>query len=648
MSLVRFDGFEFDHAAYRLRHDGERVAVEPKVLELLAFLIEHRDRVVSKQELLDAVWPDQYVTESVLTQSVYEIRKALGESSRDQGRIRTVHGRGYQFRGEVEVVEPESPVEREPTTESRPEGQAERRRPRHTVWLAAVLIAALSVTAWVRWGRNTSPPAETTLDPRRSVAMALLPIEPNSSNPQFSLLALSMTDLLTLRLQEIPGITLRGIDYVVDPTFSYDSIEQFALEAGVTHVLTGSLQAGADQNHAVLSARLAEVAPDWPARSVPLGSFELPLLRDAASTSRFTQARDDIAGRLLKAVLPALPQARPEAGMTSNVEAYRLYLTAIQSMLANTCDQQEAIGLLSHALELDPGFAYAALRLSWAHYVQVWACGADAVHYQHALVAAEQALEISPSLIDAHYVESTILVETGRVEEAYRHVQRAPRNVFHGFTREYPLRFAGYLSEAEKWMRIGLESDPLFYSTSLTGEAPNVLLYQNRFDEYLATLSAGDSAYHRFYRGLAEYLRGNDEIATEILEPAFRKNPEDVFGRFAHALLSIIEGDLEAARVIVRKIIDQRRSLDATDGEMTYKQAQLLALAGDVEGALEEFRLAVESGFVCVPYFAIDPAIESLRARPDFGEVYRQALDRHLAFGRMFDLTQYLPEVEVP
>ena len=100
---VRFGSVEFDGPGRRLRRDGSDVAVEPQVFDVLAYLIEHRQRVVPKEELLDEVWGDRFVSESAITSRVKSVRQAVGDDGRAQRIIRTVHGRGYQFVAEVEV-----------------------------------------------------------------------------------------------------------------------------------------------------------------------------------------------------------------------------------------------------------------------------------------------------------------------------------------------------------------------------------------------------------------------------------------------------------------------------------------------------------------------------------------------------------------
>src|ERR1700722_3212616 len=102
--VYRFDQFEVDDREFRLTDDGTPVQLEPKVLRLLVYLIENRNRLVRKQELLDAVWADAIVTENALTRAIGLLRKALNEDSRVPRYIETVPTAGYRFIANVTVV----------------------------------------------------------------------------------------------------------------------------------------------------------------------------------------------------------------------------------------------------------------------------------------------------------------------------------------------------------------------------------------------------------------------------------------------------------------------------------------------------------------------------------------------------------------
>jgi DNA-binding winged helix-turn-helix (wHTH) protein/tetratricopeptide (TPR) repeat protein len=108
--IYNFGEYQLDLSLYELRAAGERRAVEPQVFDVLAYLIRNRDRVVTKGELLEKLWPDRFVSEATLTSRLMAARKALGDSARKQEWIKTVHGRGYRFIGEVGETSPSLPI----------------------------------------------------------------------------------------------------------------------------------------------------------------------------------------------------------------------------------------------------------------------------------------------------------------------------------------------------------------------------------------------------------------------------------------------------------------------------------------------------------------------------------------------------------
>jgi DNA-binding winged helix-turn-helix (wHTH) protein/tetratricopeptide (TPR) repeat protein len=102
--IYAFGGCQLDTRRYELRRDGALVPIEPQVFDVLAYLAEHDDRLVPKEELFDAVWGTRFVTESALTTRIKSARRAVGDDGRSQRVIRTVHGRGYRLATEVSVI----------------------------------------------------------------------------------------------------------------------------------------------------------------------------------------------------------------------------------------------------------------------------------------------------------------------------------------------------------------------------------------------------------------------------------------------------------------------------------------------------------------------------------------------------------------
>ena len=179
--VYRFDQFEVDDREFRLSEDGTPVQVEPKVLRLLVYLIENKNRLVRKQELLDQVWPDAMVTENALTRAVGLLRKALSENSQVPRYVETVPTAGYRFIANVSVVSEAADLNREPGL--REDGGREpgriaetgseagvpapvpaKRLSREHMWqlaagLAAMLLLALAVWTALHLRHEPAPPA---------------------------------------------------------------------------------------------------------------------------------------------------------------------------------------------------------------------------------------------------------------------------------------------------------------------------------------------------------------------------------------------------------------------------------------------------------------------------------------------------------
>jgi len=111
-NLIRFERYVVDRSGWTLKWEQEPIALNRKSFDLLIYLIDHRDRVCSKDELLAALWPDQFIEDSNLTQQIFLLRKALSRHESDRKIIETIPGRGYRFTAPVEMEQRPGPQER--------------------------------------------------------------------------------------------------------------------------------------------------------------------------------------------------------------------------------------------------------------------------------------------------------------------------------------------------------------------------------------------------------------------------------------------------------------------------------------------------------------------------------------------------------
>jgi DNA-binding winged helix-turn-helix (wHTH) protein/Tol biopolymer transport system component len=156
---VRFGPFRFDWADKVLSKDGHEIRLPPRAVAILAHLLERPGRIVAKQELLDAVWKDAFVSESSLTEAMGVLRQALGDTAADAAFIQTVHRRGYRFVATLQVDASRATStlhgvpEGVPTTVPAPTSPPWRIRP---IVIGATAVVAIGAVA-VGWMATRSP-----------------------------------------------------------------------------------------------------------------------------------------------------------------------------------------------------------------------------------------------------------------------------------------------------------------------------------------------------------------------------------------------------------------------------------------------------------------------------------------------------------
>lgn len=150
-----FSNCEFHKARFELRRDGVKVDVSSKTLDLLALLIENKDKLISREELFETLWPGTVVNEGSLSNAIYEARSAVGDDAQRQEIIQTVRGRGFRFVADLHMrPKREAEPEEEWVAPSRPA----RKKRRVTLLIQLLLIGQLPdvVLAYVNWLYNST------------------------------------------------------------------------------------------------------------------------------------------------------------------------------------------------------------------------------------------------------------------------------------------------------------------------------------------------------------------------------------------------------------------------------------------------------------------------------------------------------------
>lgn len=171
--IYRLDGVEIDTSRLCLKRDGEERHLRQQTFQVLIYLLEQRERLVTKDELINHVWRDTAVTDNALEQCLAEIRKVLGDDSRNPRFIKTVPRAGHRFIGEVEEVDAEAEAmsrssqnesESQPAIAESPQTKVWSRKRATFIAVAIVLIvAALTTIYLIQRRRSTRPLSNVTL-----------------------------------------------------------------------------------------------------------------------------------------------------------------------------------------------------------------------------------------------------------------------------------------------------------------------------------------------------------------------------------------------------------------------------------------------------------------------------------------------------
>jgi DNA-binding winged helix-turn-helix (wHTH) protein/tetratricopeptide (TPR) repeat protein/TolB-like protein len=197
--IYRFGDYSLHAGRREIRNLGDEIELQPRVFDLLSYLLRHSDRAVGKDELQDAVWPGMVVTETALTRAVMKARKAIGDDASRQVMIKTLHGHGYRFVAEVQI-ESESgssaqrPVEPVSRAEELPDQIETRDKP--VPWLAiAVGIIAIVAIALVAGYQLRKPPAAAG-----ETRLAVLPLDDQTGDPDMAWTTLGLMSLVNKML----------------------------------------------------------------------------------------------------------------------------------------------------------------------------------------------------------------------------------------------------------------------------------------------------------------------------------------------------------------------------------------------------------------------------------------------------------------
>jgi DNA-binding winged helix-turn-helix (wHTH) protein/TolB-like protein/Tfp pilus assembly protein PilF len=381
-----------DPSTNELARGGEVVRIEPKAMEVLVALAARAGQVVSREELLAAVWPGVVVGDEALTQSIIKLRRALGDNPRSPSYIETISKRGYRLIAPIDA-QAQAPA---PGTRRRLASAA------GAAILAAVLGAAAGLYAFAP--SRPAPPAPADAF-ERAQSITVLPFESVGPGAEQGYLARGIGSDLMTDLSRLAGVRL--ISPTADPA------------KAARYLVSGSVQREGPSLR--IHVRLIDTKSGeqlWSQRyDRPFGD----LLAVQSEISR------GLAGQLPIRIADA-ERARLAKRYTASLEAYDCFLRAQALFLVRSGEANRAArALYARAIELDPKFARAYAGLAMTHamdYRYEGSAGAQAA-LQRALELAQAARQIDDELPDVHWALGFVHVQARRHRQAIRSLERA-------------------------------------------------------------------------------------------------------------------------------------------------------------------------------------------------------------------------------
>jgi TolB-like protein/DNA-binding winged helix-turn-helix (wHTH) protein/Flp pilus assembly protein TadD len=462
LMLYHFYGFELDDRLYQLRRASKPIKLEPKVFDVLAYLLHHRDRIVSKDELLDKLWPGQVVSETALTRCIAAARKAVRDDGIKQKVIETQHGRGYRFIAAVteEAEEPQAPAADTkalpasslPLFSSSPTGTAEDRRvgtahptqlpssggiepPGHPVlqWslsrrslmlVGVLLLVGIIVTVQYLSFRPLAPSTVTPLEQAQALplpdkpSLAVLPLKNLSGDPEQEHFSDGLTEDLITDLSKIAGLFIISRNTVFTYKGKAVKTPEISKELGVRYVLEGSVRKVGDQVRVTM--RLIDAATD----------SQLWAERYDRSLKDIFALQDEIRQKIvttLKLQVTLMEQGYQVRKRTDNLEAYDYYLRGMVFFWRITKEANlQARQMYEKALALDPQYAEAYACLGWTYFLEwFWRWGPDPQNLERAFDLIQRAIALDDTLPNAHTMLGPVYLQKKQFDQALASVERA-------------------------------------------------------------------------------------------------------------------------------------------------------------------------------------------------------------------------------
>ena len=630
-NLYDFGEFRLDAQRRVLRRGTETVALTPKAFEILLLLIQHSGEIVSKDEIMRAVWPDSFVEESNLTQTVFMLRKALGETL-DQRYILTAQGRGYQFVANVTEISDDhrtqapsetmvlSPAPR--PSDNQP-GESQKLPPalkKNTRILAAVAFISLAIAlvGYFSWSVSKRR-AETS----NRVMLAVLPFQNLTGDAGQEYFSDGLTEEMISHLGNLDpqhlGVIARTS--VMHYKSTQTPLDQVGRELGVQYVVEGSVRRDADNVR--VAAQLIQTkdqthvwARQYDRELKGLLSLQGEIAQEIADEIQLTLGEHKSAIATQSGVSP------------QNYEAYDLYLKGQYFFNKRTATGlKEAIGYFQEAVAKDPSYARAYAGLADSYALMGGYTGRPQSEFTpKARVAALRALQIDANLPEAHTALALIVQtydwdwETAQ-KEFQRTIALNPNYATaHHWYAEH-LMWRGQFEEALQESERARQLDPL--SLIIAADNGAILYFSRQYDRAIEKWRSVLELDPDFIR--AHLIKGayaEKGMFAEALADGERLRPKDAPADY-WAWRAYIEGRAGHA-ADARQAMDELLNLNRQQPVDPMIIANGYVGVGDNNQALAWLEKAYAQHSNELVSLKVSPVYDVLRGEPQFQDLIRR------------------------
>lgn len=561
--LYEFGPFRVDPEKDTLLRDGEVIPLQPKTFQILLVLLRYHQQLVTKEDLLKAVWPDSFVEEANLSRNIFLLRKALGESPQDHQYILTVPGRGYRFAENVRsVTEHDGSV----VAEKHAEAQNATPRIKFWRWAAVTVIVGLVVIGVTVWFLIPQKPV-----PGEKVTVVLVDFKNSTGDTVFDG---TLRQGLAVELDQSPFLSLASDDHIRETLALMGKPSDQPLTPEIGREVcerTGSV--------AVLDGSIATLGSEYilglRAVNCRTGDVLAEEQETASSKEKTLAALDQIAGKLRGKLGESLSTvekfATPlEEATTPSLEALQAYTLGRQMMVGK--DQfAEAVPFFQRAIQLDPNFAMAYAALG-SCYQRLWETELGEENIERAY-----GLRAHLSQPEKFYIESTYYhYATGDLEKA--------RQVYELAAQTYPRYSGTHLRLWQLYSELGdYEKSLAEINEAIRLDPARAVDYMDLIENYI-DLNRLQDARNLMNKIYADEIESSDlHIKIYILDflehdPAGMKNQAEWIAGKPEAEDILLALESETAAYAGRMNQSRSFSQRAMDSAMHAQNKELVAL----------------------------------------------------------------------